>query len=359
MAELINENFDFDHPWSSLAILGAGIIFSVLIHIILVFFTRKVLLRKDDGTNAHLIRQEKRPTLFLFISIALGFLLPATQFKEPTYGHIYQAIILFFIFSLAWVMINLLGVIQGMLISNYDIEAKDNLRARKVTTQLRVFRRILIFVIIVIALSSALMTFEKIRQVGVNLLASAGIAGIIIGFAAQKSLATILAGFQIAITQPIRLDDVVIVEREWGWIEEIALTYVVIRIWDKRRLIVPITYFIEKPFENWTRVSADILGTVYIYTDYTTKVDAIRKELTKILNATPLWDKKVNVLQVTNATEKSMELRALMSAPDSPTAWDLRVLVREKLIGFLQNNHPKALPRTRVELEKNTGLEAT
>ena len=166
-----------------------------------------------------------------------------------------------------------------------------------------------------------------------------------------------LAGFQIAITQPIRIDDVVIVENEWGWIEEINLTYVVVRIWDKRRLIVPTTYFIEKPFQNWTRVSADILGTVFIYTDYSVPIDLLRKAYLDMLKETELWDGKVGVLQVTNATDRVMEIRALMSAENSPTAWDLRVLIREKLIVYLQEQHPESLPRTRVELTPSEDTE--
>ena len=230
------------------------------------------------------------------------------------------------------------------------MDEKDNLKARKVYTQFRVLERIIIFTVILIATAIALMTFDGIKRIGISLFASAGVAGIIIGFAAQKLLGSILAGFQIALTQPIRIEDVVIVENEWGWIEEITLTYVVVRTWDKRRLIVPTTYFIEKPFQNWTRVSADILGTVFIYTDYQVPIGELRKEFTRILEESNLWDGKVNVMQVTNATEKTVEIRALMSTVDSPTGWDLRVLVREKLISFLQENYPRSLPRMRVEM---------
>ena len=186
------------------------------------------------------------------------------------------------------------------------------------------------------------------------MLASAGVAGIVIGFAAQKSLATLLAGFQIALTQPIRIDDVVIVEGEWGRIEEITLTYVVVRIWDLRRLIVPITYFIEQPFQNWTRVSADILGTVFLYVDYNVPVDAVRKELTRLLEASPLWDRKVNVLQVTDSKEGTVELRALASASDAGRAFDLRCDVREKLVAFIQQNYPESLPRLRASLSQQS-----
>jgi small-conductance mechanosensitive channel len=185
---------------------------------------------------------------------------------------------------------------------------------------------------------------------GASLLASAGIASVVIGFAAQKSLSNLIAGFQIAFTQPLRLDDVVIVEKEWGRVEEITLTYVVVRIWDLRRLVLPITYFIEKPFENWTRTSSDILGTVFLYADYSANVEAVRNELTRVLKGAPLWDGKVGLLQVTNTSEKTIELRALMSARDASDAFDLRCLVRESLVAFLQRETPQALPKNRVDV---------
>ncbi len=205
-----------------------------------------------------------------------------------------------------------------------------------------------------LAVAAMLMTFEGIEQLGKGLLASAGIAGVVIGFAAQRTLGTFVAGMQIAFTQPIRVDDVVIVEGEWGRIEEITLTYVVVKIWDLRRLILPINYFIEKPFQNWTRVSADILGTVFLYVDYTVPLEAIRQELTRLLKDHKLWDGKVNVVQVTNATERTVEVRLLVSAKDAGSAWDLRCDLREKMIDFLQREYPDALPRIRAELEQKT-----
>jgi small-conductance mechanosensitive channel len=184
---------------------------------------------------------------------------------------------------------------------------------------------------------------------GTSLLTSAGVAGIIIGFAAQRSLATLFAGLQIAFTQPIRIDDVVIVENEWGRIEEITLTFVVVRIWDLRRLVLPITYFTEKPFQNWTRITSDILGSVFVYVDYTASVQKIRDKFFEILDQSDLWDGKVRVVQVTNTTERTMEIRALMSSQDASTAWSLRCEVREKLIDFIQQNYPDALPKVRAE----------
>jgi small-conductance mechanosensitive channel len=257
------------------------------------------------------------------------------------------------IFCVTWLLIRSINLAREIILRQYDIGVEDNLKARRVYTQFRILERIFIFVVVLIAIAVALMTFEGIKRIGISLFASAGVAGIIIGFAAQKLIASVLAGFQIALTQPIRIDDVVIVEDEWGWIEEINLTYVVVRIWDKRRLIVPTTYFIENPFQNWTRVSADILGTVFIYTDYSVPVDLLRKAFMEMLKETDLWDGKVGVMQVTNATDHAMEIRALMSAENSPTAWDLRVLIREKLITYLQEKHPESLPRTRVELTPN------
>ncbi|WP_282037890.1 mechanosensitive ion channel family protein [Saccharicrinis aurantiacus] len=254
------------------------------------------------------------------------------------------------IISFTWMVIKMLRLIKLGVLGNFDIKKEDNLKSRRVYTQYNILENILIFVVIIVAIGFSLMLFDDVKKLGISLFASAGISTIIIGFAAQKFIGTVLAGIQIAITQPIAIDDVVIVENEWGWIEEINLTYVVVRIWDKRRLIVPTTYFIETPFQNWTRNTADILGTVFIYTDYTMDVKALREELTRLLESTDLWDKEVNVLQVTNATEQTMEIRALMSAKNSPTAWDLRVFIREGLITFIQENYPDALPKTRIDI---------
>jgi small-conductance mechanosensitive channel len=265
-----------------------------------------------------------------------------------------QVLWIWMIGSIGWLAVGLVTVIKNFILSRYRIEQKDNLQARRIYTQLSVIERILKVIIVFLSVAVILLTFEKVRQIGFSLLASAGILSIILGFSAQKSLATLFAGIQIALTQPIRIDDVVIVENEWGWIEEITLTYVVVKIWDQRRLVVPITYFIETPFQNWTRTTAEMLGTVYVYTDYTAPVQEIRAELQKILEATPLWDKRVGVLQVTNAQERTLELRALVSAEDSPTVWSLRCHVREKLIEYLQGKHPQCLPHLRIEIEKNT-----
>lgn len=260
--------------------------------------------------------------------------------------------------GITWVIIALTRLFFRRMLRRYNMNQPDNLRSRKLHTQYNILERIIVFIIILTAIGVGLMLFDDVRKIGLSLFASAGIAGIIIGLAAQKVIGTILAGLQIAITQPIRLDDVVIVEKEWGWIEEITLTYVVIRVWDKRRLVVPSTYFIDQPFQNWTRNTSEIMGTVFIYASYQVSIDSLRQELTRLLKESPLWDGKVNNMQVTDAKENIVEIRALMSTRNSMEGWDLRVHVREKLISFLQSNHPDCLPLTRVVLEGANLAEA-
>jgi hypothetical protein len=274
---------------------------------------------------------------------------PALTFPESIRSPLNQFLSLWIIVALAWLARRTVTMVGLMIMSRYPVEVEDNLEARRVQTQVRVVERVLTLVIVAIAVAAILMTFEEVRQFGVSLLASAGVAGIVIGFAAQKSLGTLLAGIQIAMSQPIRIDDVVIVEGEWGRIEEITLTFVVVRIWDERRLVVPITYFLDNVFENWTRTSAQLLGTVFVYADYAISVDRVRSQLKRILDNAELWDGRVWGLQVTDASEKTVELRALMSAENSSKAWDLRCHVREELIHFLQQKYPQSLPKVRIE----------
>lgn len=292
-----------------------------------------------------------RPLLWLIIIIAVRFILPVIHddYEMAVERNFFGIAIIFFV---CWLAVKSVYVLEETLLHRFDINQKDNLKARKIITQFRVLKRIVIIVVGIIALGMILMSFDKVRQLGTTILASAGIIGIVVGMAAQKTIGTFIAGIQLAFTQPIRIDDVVIVENEWGRIEEITLTYVVVRIWDQRRLIVPITYFIEQTFQNWTRQTAEILGTVFIYTDYTIPIDAIREELQNILKTSQDWDGRVCVLQVTNATERTIELRALTSAADASSAWTLRCYVREKLIKFIQEKYPQSLPKTRAELKQ-------
>lgn len=261
-----------------------------------------------------------------------------------------NGISLLLIAAVAFILFQIVQATEQFLLSRYPSEGGDPLQARKVHTQVTVLKKIAVVVIGVFTLASMLMVFESVRRFGTSILASAGIAGVIIGVAAQRSLATLLAGFQIAITQPIRIGDAVIVENEWGTIEDITLTYVVVRVWDLRRVIVPITYFIEKPFQNWTLSSSEILGPVYLYVDYAMPIQPLREELDRILERSPYWNRKVKVLQVTDVKERTLELRVLASGPDAPRTWDLRCEVREKLIDFIQKNYPQCLPRLRADV---------
>ncbi len=329
----------------------------VLVPSILVFFVGLGLFRiaritmKKRGFEENETVEKARKPASMVIALLVGRAMAVLQFGELSAGWS-QSFQIALIILLAWFVIQLVAIGRFFLAKQYDVSAEDNLTARKVFTQIKVFERIVIVVIVITAVSLCLMTFDSIKNIGASILASAGLTGIIVGLAAQKLIANLLAGFQIAVTQPIRLDDVVIVENEWGWIEEITLTYVVVKIWDQRRLIVPSAQFIEKPFQNWTRTNADILGTVFLHVDYQVPVGAIREQLSRILKNTSLWDGKVNVLQVTDLKERTMELRALMSAKDSPTAWDLRVHVREKLIDYLQSEYPEYLPKARISIQE-------
>jgi small-conductance mechanosensitive channel len=282
--------------------------------------------------------------------VALMFGVPALAVSPDTQLLVTNAVSLLLIGGVAFLLFQLVQAAEALVLRQYRIDVSDNLQARKVVTQVTVLKKVAIVIIGIFTLASMLMVFDSVRQFGTSILASAGIAGLIIGFAAQRSIATLLAGFQIALTQPIRIDDVVIVENEWGRIEDITLTHVTVRIWDLRRLILPITYFIERPFQNWTRASADLLGSVFLHVDYTAPLEPLRREFDRILEESPYWDRKVKVLQVTDAKEHTLELRALASAADASTTWDLRCEVREKLVEFLQKNYPESLPRLRAEL---------
>ncbi len=341
-----------DYLFSTI-VIAVALITGWILYLVAAFLLKRSqrnISKKEFKVNLGLLRS---PLRSLIPGLCVIMILPLLRLPENIHVFISRFVNIWLIVSFGWLAIIIVHIIRDAILVRYDIDARDNLQARRVYTQIRVIGHIITVAILLVTVAFILMTFSKVRQVGVSLLASAGVLGIIIGFAAQKTLGNFIAGIQIAITQPIRLDDVVIVENEWGWIEEITLTYVVVRIWDLRRLVVPISHFIEKPFQNWTRTSADILGSVFIYADYTIPVKEVRDELTRILEGSSYWDKKVNVLQVTNATEKTVELRALMSASDSPTAWNLRCEVREKLLKFLQVRFPQCLPLIRLEMKND------
>lgn len=339
--------------WQALLWSVAGVLIAIaagsLAHIT-IFRTARRFSRNSQSILAQgLLFCEKPAHLILVLTLEMIVIsvLPIRVALQNTLRHIVGICL---IIAAAWLLIALVDVIEAVLGFRYSSEVADDLAARRVRTQVQVLRRIIVMMIVVVTIAGVLMTFPSIRHIGESLFASAGIAAVVAGLAARTMLSNLLAGVQIALTQPIRLEDVVIVEGEWGWIEEITTTFVVVRVWDLRRLVVPISYFIEKPFQNWTRKSADLLGTVFIYADYTISVDEVRRELHRVLQTTDLWDGKVWGLQVTNATDRTLELRALMSATSSARAWDLRCFVREKLIQFLQERFPDCLPKTRADL---------
>jgi small-conductance mechanosensitive channel len=252
--------------------------------------------------------------------------------------------------ALTWLGVRCVKAIADTIIELNPADAPDNLQARRIQTQTRVLSRTIMVLVILIGAGMALMTLPLLRQIGTSLLASAGVAGLVVGFAARPVLTNLLAGIQLALTQPIRLGDAVIVENEWGWVEEITGTYVVVRIWDQRRMVLPLQWFIEHPFQNWTRTSSDILGTVTLWIDYRMPLEPLRREAERICQQAPEWDKRLCLTQVVDANEHAMQLRILVSAADSGRSWDLRCRMREELIYFIQRDYPEFLPRIRAEV---------
>lgn len=294
-----------------------------------------------------LLRHLRRP---IRLVLTLGSARAALPFLDvpPDLGEwLRHAHVVTTILIVVWALHGALNVAEALL----EARLGAGPAAAPLRTQFRALKNLISFGIGLVGVALALMTFSQVRQFGTSLLASAGVAGVVVGFAAQRTLATVLAGLQLAFTQPIRIGDVVVVEGEWGWVEEITLTYVVVRVWDQRRLVLPVTYFLEKPFENWTRGSTDLIGSVYVFADPTVDVEAVRTELRSILESTPLWDRRASALQVTDCDGQALTLRATMSAADSAQAWDLRCLVRERLMAFLSRDGAGSLPRRRVQLE--------
>ena len=255
-----------------------------------------------------------------------------------------------FLIATTWLVIQLLKVGELRLIHEYDTSQDTNLSQRKFVTQVRFFRRFVAIIVLIIGASLLLISFQGSRKVGLSVLTSAGVVSVVIGFAAQKTLANLLAGIQIAFNQQIRLNDAVVVEKEWGRVEEINLTSVIVRLWDRRRLILPITYFVETPFENWTRSDATIIGAIILYLDYNVPVDKLREKAQKLAEADPLWTGDSFAVQVTDTTPTCIQVRILVSARDAPSAFDLRCHLREQLIAFIRDEYPQSLPQTRLVL---------
>lgn len=337
------------------AIFLMVVVLVVILFVYLFIYKRlKIYTAKTENQwDDFMLDMFKIPFLWLLVwilikSFAHIFLKDLIVFK-----HLIHANNIVLILSVGWILIKFVKLGAYLLQKKLDVSVADNQHARRKLTQLTIFQNIADTVIVVVTISVILMTFDGARIIGKSLLASAGIAGIIIGFAAQKSIGMFLAGIQIAVTQPISLDDVVIVEGEWGRIEEITLTYVVVKIWDERRLMLPVNYFLEKPFQNWTRTSADIMGTVFFYVGYDLPVQAIRDYVPQILNDNPNWDGRVFNVQITNTNERYKEMRILVSSADASKNWDLRTEVREKVIDFIQANYPDCFAKVRLTRNNN------
>jgi small-conductance mechanosensitive channel len=261
-----------------------------------------------------------------------------------------HALLLALIGAVAWLVVKVLFVAEDAALHWLRVDVPDNRRARRMRTQIGILRRLTAAVVTVIALASMLMTFDTLRTLGTSLLASAGVLGAVAGFAAQATLGNVFAGLQLAVTDAVRLDDAVVIDGEWGWVEELTLTHVVVRLWDQRRLVLPTTYLTQRPFQNWTRYEARVIGSVLLHLDYTAPVEEIRDAAQRIVEESPLWDGRDWVLQVVDTTPTTMVIRVLASAADGPKSWDLRCEIREKLIAFVAEHRPDALPRRELPL---------
>lgn len=335
----------------SYSLIIVAIIAGLLLYVLIFHFLHGAEKYGWIITDRRMVNRLAAPARVMLPLLCILIAFPYLLFQEQIKVFLQHLFEIGLIASCTWLCISSVTGMQDVILSRYDLMVHDNLKARVVHTQVNVMVKIVLVVLLIVAFALALTTFEQIRRIGISILASAGIIGVIAGIGAQRSIAHIFAGIQIAISQPIRIDDVVVVEGEWGIIEEINLTYVVVRVWDLRHLVLPITYFLEKPFQNWTRATAHLLGTVMIYADYSLPVDEVRAELKRILEQAPKWNGEAWALHVTDAQERSLELRALVSADNAGSLWELRCHVREKLIEFMTSRYPQSLPRIRVDLD--------
>ncbi|MBE7182923.1 MAG: mechanosensitive ion channel [Methylobacterium mesophilicum] len=313
--------------------------------------------REQSLFRRSIVQRLAKPARLAFIMGGIAFAAAIAPLSAGQTQAVQHTMLFCFILLAGGIAITVLNIWMTLYLRRFKLDAEDNLLARKHVTQSRILQRVAETLIVLVTLSVAMMTFDSVRQYGVSLLASAGAAGLVLGLALQPVLKNLIAGIQLAITQPIRIDDALLVENEWGKVEEITSTYVVVRLWDLRRLIVPLAYFIEKPFQNWTREGAALIGSVFLYVDFTVPVKELRAKLEEIARGSALWDGNVVNLQVTDFKENTMEIRMLVSASNSGNAFDLRCEVREKMIAFLQEKHPQALPRLRTDLGAPSGRE--
>jgi small-conductance mechanosensitive channel len=341
-------------PWipdwlsAALMLVGAAAL-ALLMHRTAVRLMRRAVPAKRAFLHS-LISAVDGPIRVALVIVAVAIVLPATPLERDAQAVVGSVLGVAFILLIGWSATAAIALASNFYLGRTNGAAAADPLARKHITQVRVLRRVAQTLVIIVTVAAALMTFDAVRQYGVSLIASAGAAGIVVGLAARPLLTNLIAGIQIAITQPIRIGDAVIVENEWGWVEEITGTYVVIKVWDWRRLVVPLSYFLDKPFQNWTLQGTDLIGSVFLWVDYTVPVAHVRSKLEEVARSSKLWSGEVVNLQVVETNEQAVQLRALVSARTSEQAWDLRCDVREKLIVFLQETYPTALPKQRAEL---------
>jgi small-conductance mechanosensitive channel len=342
----------FHQTWFFAIFLFCGVVvLSNVVHYVVFRLLRRKEKERTDGRWSNIQQYLSHPARAIFFITCLLVVLPAVpHLPAAVETLIRQGLVMALVAALGWFAVGCIYVFQAATLRRYDLGAEDNVRARRVHTQFQLFRRMLISFIVIIDIGALLWTFNdpRIWHYGSGLLASAGVASIILATAAKSTVANFLAGLQIAVTEPIRIDDVVVVQGEWGRVEEINSAYVVIKVWDLRRLIVPLSYFIENSFQNWTREAADIMGTAFLYVDYSIPVEDLRLQLNTIVHASHLWDQKVCGLQVTNLTERSMEIRCLVSSRNAGENFDLRCLIREQMTAWIQQHYPAAFPTARI-----------
>lgn len=328
--------------WLAAVVAGTLVVYLVLFRALFRFGWRSSAAR-------HLRDRVRWPAGATTMLLAALVGLPLAGLSPVPHARVRHGLLIAIVVTVAWLLDRLLRVVEDTTADRLDLDARDNLVARRRLTRVRLIRRVGTTLIVILAVAAVLLTFDQARSVGASLLASAGLLGLVAGVAARPTLANLMAGMQVAFTEPIRLDDVVVVEGEWGRVEEITLAYVVVQLWDRRRMVLPTSYFTDQPFQNWTRRQAQIIGPVSLYLDYRAPVGRLRRELDRLLEGSEHWDGDVAALQVVDTTETTIQVRALASAEDAPTAWDLRCEVREGLIDFLRREHPEALPVRRLE----------
>jgi small-conductance mechanosensitive channel len=311
---------------------------------------RRAARNRGSPFLARLHGSVRRPwTLVVFLA-ALLVSYPLAGLSGIVFEVTRHVVLIMLMGALTWLVLRVLAIVEEKAFRRLPVDIADNRRTRRARTQVGLLRRLGTAIIVLSAMGAALMTVSALRALGASLLASAGIAGVVLGLAAQTTLGHVFAGLQLVFTDTLRLDDVIVVEGEWGRVEEIRLTHAVLYLWDQRRLVLPTTYFTTTPFQNWTRHESRVLGAINLYLDYATPVDELRAEAERIIEGNPLWDRREWVMQVVDLTPSTLVARILVSAADAPSAWDLRCDIREALVEFMRTRYPQSLPRVRTEL---------